>query len=110
MKSKILFGSSICLLFFFLIFQNSCIKDIAPLPKPKINKCSAVISYSVSIVPIMTTYCTTKGCHNPTGSGTGDYTTYAGLAAKADAPLGNGSLRKRAIDGDPTWMPSPNGL
>ena len=69
-----------------------------------------MISYSVSIVPIMTTYCTTKGCHNPTGSGTGDYTTYAGLAAKADAPLGNGSLRKRAIDGDPTWMPSPNGL
>lgn len=57
--------------------------------------CSTISSaYSSSIKPIMTAKCTSSGCHNA-GSANGDFTTYAGLKAKAD----NGSLNSRVLVG-----------
>ncbi len=113
MKSKFIFSTILLLLIGFITFQISCRKDVAPLPKQKAaNPCTAVVSYSATISPIFSANCSTKGCHTPTGTGNGDFTNYAGVAAKADAPLGNGSIRNRCIIGPPnyTWMPAPDGL
>lgn len=95
------------LLLAFVVFQNSCIKDQGELPQAKkVNVCTVAVSYSVDIVPIMTNNCSTKGCHTSTGTGKGDFTNYAGVASKADAPVGNGSIRARALNGNPSWMPT----
>ena len=47
-------------------------------------------SYSMDILPLVNRSCALSGCHVK-GFKNGDYTTYAGLKAKAD----NGSLKKR---------------
>jgi len=45
-----------------------------------------------NIKPIINANCTSSSCHGA-GSSNGDYTTYAGLKAKAD----NGSLDERVL-------------
>ncbi len=72
----------------FLVFI-SCNKknDLNNLDCSKINS-----GYSSSIKPIIEGNCLSSGCHN-SGSVNGDFTTYAGLKAKAD----NGTLDNRVI-------------
>ncbi len=55
--------------------------------------CSATISYSATIAPIMSTSCNTPtGCHE-SGSVNGDFTIYSGLSAK----VSNGTLNTRVV-------------
>lgn len=56
--------------------------------------CSKVSSsYSSNIKPIISSNCTSSGCHNA-NSNNGDFTTYEGLKAKAD----NGTLNTRVVE------------
>jgi hypothetical protein len=83
-----------------LILLSSCEKD-----EYKDLDCSTISSaYNANIKPIMNASCNAGGCHNA-GSVNGDFTTYAGLKAKAD----NGTLNKRVLrDKDmPTSGPLP---
>jgi hypothetical protein len=58
------------------------------------------ITYSKDIDPIIKTNCAITGCHIPNGTGS-DFTTFNGIKEAAD----NGSLKKRMIDGNPSFMP-----
>jgi hypothetical protein len=58
------------------------------------------ITYSKDIEPIITNSCALTGCHIPNGTGS-DFTTFDGVKEAAD----NGSLKKRMIDGNPSFMP-----
>ena len=40
---------------------------------------STSVGYSSSILPIIESNCAIPGCHVPGGTGTGNFTTYAGL-------------------------------
>jgi hypothetical protein len=62
-------------------------EDINNVDCSKINS-----SYSSDIKPIIESNCLSSGCHNANSSN-GDFTTYAGVKAKAD----NGSLDSRVI-------------
>ena len=67
----------------------SCTYTKVDLPV-KEETCDSTISYVNDIVPIVTANCT--GCHSA-GFASGDFTTYAGLKAKAD----NGTLKNRVV-------------
>ncbi|HET6225312.1 MAG TPA: choice-of-anchor J domain-containing protein [Bacteroidia bacterium] len=60
------------------------------------------ITYSKDIQPIIKGSCATIGCHVPNGSGPGDYTNFEAVKTAAD----NGELKKRVIDGNPSFMPT----
>lgn len=56
---------------------------------------STKVLFCNKIKPIITTYCaTTNSCHVTGGDGTGDFSTYAGVKAKAD----NSSLKTRVLE------------
>lgn len=56
--------------------------------------CSTInAGYNANVKPILSGNCLSSGCHN-SGSANGDFTTYAGLKAKAD----NGSLNNRVVE------------
>lgn len=56
--------------------------------------CSTInAAYSANVKFIVNGNCLSSGCHN-SGSANGDFTTYAGLKAKAD----NGSLNNRVLE------------
>jgi hypothetical protein len=59
------------------------------------------ITYAKDIEPIMKNNCATKGCHVPNGSGPADYTTFDGVKTDVES----GELKKRMIDGNPSFMP-----
>lgn len=59
------------------------------------------ITYAKDVEPILRENCATTGCHVPNGSGPADYTSFDGI--KTDAS--SGELRKRMIDGNPSFMP-----
>jgi hypothetical protein len=50
--------------------------------------------------------CATSGCHVSGGTGPTDFTAYAGIKTDAD----NGTLKKRMIDGNPSFMPTSGKL
>ncbi|MEO6904194.1 MAG: choice-of-anchor J domain-containing protein [Bacteroidia bacterium] len=64
------------------------------------------ITYSKDIAPIIKDHCATSGCHAPNGSGPSDYSTFDAIKSDAD----NGELKKRMIDGNPSFMPSSGKL
>jgi len=96
----------LCLIF-FLSGILSCTKNKGLLPQAKIKTlCDSLnVKFSTDINPIIQANCAVQGCHVSGGLGNGDFTTYNGISAKADAPVGNGALRKRALEGNPSWMP-----
>lgn len=97
------------LVFLFYVFLSACTNDIGGKPKPITSPCDTMtVLYSTMIKPIVDAKCATvSGCHISGSNGNGfDYTTYDGLKAEVD----NGSLQKRVIDGDPTFMPPSGGL
>src|SRR4051812_22931860 len=88
----------------------SCTSKKAALPVVKKNlpdSCSANISYSKQIVPIMVMYCGTGSasfgsCHQPGKSGSGyDFTTYANMAPYFSTI----KTRINLPDGDASKMP-----
>jgi hypothetical protein len=107
MKKKHFFSFSFFLMCLICIFYYSCTKDVAPLPGVNKNLCDSLkVKYSTDIAPIIQAKCSISGCHVPHGLGNGDFTSYAGVSLKADAPLGNGSLRKRIVNGESPPMPA----
>lgn len=62
------------------------------------------ITFSKDIQPLIKSNCATTGCHVPNGSAPGDYTTFDAIKSDAD----RGQLKKRMIDGNPSFMP-PSG-
>ena len=75
-----------CIVFVAL---QSCSSEKA---EPKVvSDCDSTISYSARIAPLVALNC--NGCHFSGGSGNGDFTTYAGIKAKAD----NQSLKNRVV-------------
>jgi hypothetical protein len=85
-KSKAVVAS--CMALGLAIYFSSCQKD-----EYKDLDCTTISAgYNASIKPIINANCLGGGCHN-TGSLNGDFTTYAGLKAKAD----DGSLNKRVL-------------
>jgi len=64
------------------------------------NGCDDV-TYTKNVKPLMKTECAIAGCHVPGGSNPTDLDTYAGVKAIAD----NGHLKKRMMDGNPSFMP-----
>jgi hypothetical protein len=63
------------------------------------------ITYAKDIGPMMKSSCATKGCHEPGGESP-DLTNYASVKEAAD----NGQLKKRMIDGNPSFMPGSGKL
>jgi hypothetical protein len=78
-------------LLFILLFFLGCKKnknvDLNNIDCSKVNS-----SYAGNIRSIIDGNCMNSGCHN-SGSANGDFSTYAGLKAKAD----NGTLDARVI-------------
>ena len=75
--------------FLALLAIQSC-KKKDPLDNVDCSKVNA--AYAVNVKPIINANCVSSGCHNA-NSVNGDFTSYAGLKAKAD----NGSLNSRVI-------------
>jgi hypothetical protein len=73
-----------CALIFSLLLSG-CRDDLR-----NIDCANVSASYTNDIRPIVNANCNSSGCHNA-GSSNGDFTTYAGLKAKAD----DGSLDQR---------------
>jgi uncharacterized membrane protein len=73
-----------------IAFMASCTYEKGEVPV-KDTECDSTISYSTVVAPLITTHC--NACHVSGGTGTGDFTTYAGLKQKAD----NGTLRNRVV-------------
>jgi hypothetical protein len=91
-----------------LFVAGSCTKDIGPDPAliPKtVNICDSV-KFSTTIKPIIDANCATSGCHEPGGSGPGDFTSFADISLKVQ----NGSFKARVIDGVPGFMPATGRL
>ena len=81
-----------------------CIDNITVTSSNGSSDCEK-ITYSKDIEPIMKTNCATKGCHVPNGASP-DLTIFQGAKESAD----NGQLKKRMIDGNPSFMPSSGKL
>ena len=95
MKKGIVFSSIACLTALVIILQNSCVKDIGPLPvKVSVAFCDSLnVKYSSDINPIMITYCATKASCHGTGASAGDFSTYGGVQPFAN----DGELRDRVL-------------
>ena len=70
----------------------SCRSDKGTLPKPLPTCDTSKICYCSKIKALVDKECNTSGCHN-SGSSNGDYTTYAGIKAKAT----DGTLNTRVL-------------
>lgn len=93
----------------FAASYYSCTKDQGKIRDTSCD--SLLIKYLTDIQPIIQS----NGCAGSIschfiGSKAGDFTDYAGISTKADAPLGNGSLRKRIVNGYPPVMPPSGAL
>ncbi len=94
-----------------VLFFNSCTKDLGKNPAlvSSVNTNTVIcdsIKYSTAIQAIINNSCATPGCHVPGGTGTGDFTSYAGVFAK----VSSGSFKARVIDGTPGFMPASGRL
>ncbi len=77
-------------------------EELYPNSKQTVND-TTVVSYSATIAPMMATNCTTPGCHASNGQPP-NLTTYQGVSANKN------SVKARAVDGSPTWMPSSGAM
>jgi len=77
------------ILFFGIsLIAISCTKEVGvPLPVG----CTKTMFYAVDIKPIIDTKCATPGCHEPAGTGNGDFTVFSGVQSKVD----NGTIITR---------------
>ncbi|MCC6840646.1 MAG: hypothetical protein IT230_10850 [Flavobacteriales bacterium] len=65
-----------------LLASGGCYYDVEADLYPR-NFCdTASVTFSGSVQPILQGNCAILGCHVPGGTGTGDFTTYAGFLAQ----------------------------
>jgi len=69
-----------------------------------VTNCSG-ITFSKVVGPILNSNCALSGCHDAS-SGRTDFSSYAGAKSAATS----GSLKKRMIDGNPSFMPTSGKL
>jgi hypothetical protein len=74
-----------------IAFSLSCTKQADDPQVTPLNPCSTV-TYKTDIAPIINQTCAIKSCH-VSGTGLGDYTTYAGLGKEAT----NGGFKKEVL-------------
>jgi hypothetical protein len=95
----------ILLLALFVLSGTGCYYDSEERIYPGSFCDTTGVTWSGTIKPLMQAECAIPGCHVP-GSQDPDLTTYAGVRAIAL----DGSLKKRAIDGVPSFMPTSGKL
>lgn len=81
-----------------------CLDNIVVTSSNGTSDCDK-ITYSKDIEPIIKSNCATTGCHVPNGSYP-DLTSFASVKEVAD----DGLLKKRVIDGNPSFMPTSGKL
>lgn len=95
-----------CLLFIAaaaLLLSNGCYYDNEEELYPN-SFCDTVnVTYSGAIEPIIIAKCATPGCHVAGGSGSGDFTTYAGVIAK----IQNNGPFLASVRSSPDAIPMP---
>ncbi|MEO5584011.1 MAG: hypothetical protein ABIQ75_01025 [Flavobacteriales bacterium] len=71
-----------------VLLQTGCYYDSEEDLYP-MNFCDTMaVSYSGHVQPLIQANCAISGCHVPGGTGTGDFTSYSGLASQ----IANGKL------------------
>ena len=89
MRTKIIFFVAGFLFASALLIESCKYEKVYPAD----SQCPDTISYSNNVFPLIEAHCVTTGCHE-SGSGNGDFTTYAGIKSKAD----NGRLRLKVVE------------
>lgn len=86
--------SLIFLLPIFLLLN--CAKEKGSAPKDNSSACDTLnnITYTGVVDSIVNRACAVSGCHIPSGTGNGDFTSYAGVKSKVD----NGSFKNRVLE------------
>jgi len=69
------------------------------------NQAPCNATYAKNVQPVMMTSCALSGCHDA-ASGRTDLSSYTGVKSIVD----NGNLKKRMIDGNPSFMPTSGKL
>lgn len=86
-----------------LLFASSgCYYDVGSELYPDTACDTNVTTYTDVVLPIIQSNCATPGCHVPGGTGTGDFTTYAGLRTQVVSQRLVPSVRQ-----DPGALPMP---
>ncbi|MBS1580858.1 MAG: hypothetical protein JST66_01535 [Bacteroidetes bacterium] len=62
-----------------LLASSGCYYDVESELYPGTSCDTSVTTYADVVLPIIQSNCAIPGCHVPGGTGTGDFTTYAGL-------------------------------
>lgn len=87
-----------------LVATKGCYYDVESDLYP-LNFCdTGTVTFSATVQPIVQGSCAILGCHVPGGTGTGDFTTYAGFHAQ----VVNGNVLN-AIRHEGTAQPMPPG-
>src|ERR1051326_3312698 len=102
MRSKFILSFALSGLLVFFILQNSCIKEVGPLPRKSIQVsptlCDSLnVKFSVDIQPIIQNQCQ-SGCHNAGGVAPTDYSNFSTFQSDALS----GVLWQRINDGNPS--------
>lgn len=97
MKGKIVLS-----LFAALLVIIACTKDKTLVPEPIDSECPNVISFANDVKPIIDINCATSGCHDASGAGGYDLSTYSSVAA-------NGEVILNVINHDTGFSPMPQG-
>lgn len=67
------------------------------------------VTFAKSILPVMQTQCALSGCHDA-ASGRTDLSAYGNATTGIKSIADNGNLKKRMIDGNPSFMPTSGKL
>lgn len=97
MKGKIFLG-----VFAVLYTIFACTKDKTLEPDPIDPNCPTTISFASDVKPLIDVNCVTSGCHDASGAGGYNFSTYSAVAA-------NGELIVNVISWDTGFSPMPQG-
>lgn len=79
-----------------------CTHEVDERVMPDMPCDTAVVTWSITIEPLLQTHCALPACHVSGGNGTGDFTTYAGVLSQ----VSSGKLLK-AVQRLPGAIPMP---
>jgi hypothetical protein len=79
-----------------LAFSSGCYYDVESELYPNSFCDTTITNYAGVVQPIIQANCATPGCHVPGGTGSGDFTTYAGLRSQVVSGRLVPSIRQQA--------------